>query len=108
MEKGGLGYDGYPPGNEFGVSNPQRTVDCTGFLIVNRTENAAAKSSSRPTGRASNPQVERRFVRRVEGARTAHGACLLLPHLRGQAEAASYRMAQPDAHHLYASNSRST
>ena len=30
------GYDGYPPGNSYGVSEPKRTVTCVGYLRVDR------------------------------------------------------------------------
>jgi len=33
----GRGYDGYPPGNSAGVTNPQRNVDCVAWLDVTST-----------------------------------------------------------------------
>ena len=32
----GWGYDGYPPGNDAGVTHEQRSVDCVAWLDVNR------------------------------------------------------------------------
>jgi outer membrane protein OmpA-like peptidoglycan-associated protein len=32
------GYDGYPPGNDEGVDNPEESKTCVGLLLVKRTE----------------------------------------------------------------------
>ncbi len=44
----GVGYDGYPPGNTEGVTNPRRTITCVGWLLVNRSTGACSFMTASP------------------------------------------------------------
>lgn len=42
------GYDGYPPGNSEGVTNPKRSVTCVGLLTVRRRAGGCSFMTSSP------------------------------------------------------------